>query len=147
MNFALNGNNRIVPMTERCPMYTSYFANWRKFPLIGYQPIGIVSKVPSYWNYLNMAELAPPKKMRNYTEEDLRIAYRDYLNTKLSAQEILIRIAKISADLPPVLCCYEKPHEFCHRHVVREWLIEERNVNITELGGFPSVQLKLELPI
>ncbi len=126
-------------------MFTSYFANWRKYPLTEYQPIGIVRTVPKYFHYFNLPELAPPKKMARLQEYRMRTEYRDYLEGNLNPKSICIKIAELTGELIPVLLCYEKPHEFCHRHILREWLTEAHGVNIIELGGIPSVQMKLEL--
>lgn len=127
------------------PMYTSYFANWRNYPPDKFQAIAIVRTTPKYVHYMNIVELAPPKKMKHLPPESLAIAYRKYLNNNRDAKGICMQIAKICGDKIPVLLCYEKPHEFCHRHILREWLIAERDVDITELGGIPNVQIKLEL--
>ena len=37
-------------------------------------------------------------------------------------------------DTEIVLLCYEKSTDFCHRHILREYLNENFNTNITELG-------------
>ena len=131
--------------TEKRPMFTSYFANWRQYPTTEYQSIGIVRKVPDYFHYFNIPKLAPPKKMARYLEDTMRIAYREYLDNELSAKRVCIEIAQLCGDKIPVLLCYERPHEFCHRHILREWLTETHGVNITELGGIPDVQLTLNL--
>lgn len=129
----------------KLPMYTSYFANWRNYPTDKYQPIAVVRTTPKYYHYMNIPELAPPEKIKHYPHETLAIIYREYLDNNRSARGICIQIAKICGDKIPVLLCYEKPHDFCHRHILREWLIAERGVNITELGGIPDVQIKLDL--
>ena len=32
-----------------------------------------------------------------------------------------------------VLLCYEKPGQFCHRHLVAKWLMDNLNIKILEL--------------
>ena len=32
-----------------------------------------------------------------------------------------------------VLLCYEKPPQFCHRHLVAKWLEKELNIKVEEL--------------
>lgn len=128
-------------------MHTSYFNNWRNFPAHLYQPISICMELPKYAHYFRINELAPPKHIRHYKEAAFTRAYRKYLDTKVNAKRILIHIARICGDKIPVLLAYERPEEFSHRHIVRDWLITQRKVNITELGGIPAVQLNLNFNI
>ena len=37
-------------------------------------------------------------------------------------------------DSEVIFLCYEKSDDFCHRHILREYLNENFNTNITELG-------------
>ena len=38
----------------------------------------------------------------------------------------------VPADKDIALCCYEKPTDFCHRHLVAEWLNNNTDENIEE---------------
>ena len=101
---------------------TSYFGNWRKWPK-DYQPIGITNRPPPTWNGDNIKELAPSDnllynyKHGNYTEHMFSMCYLNELNSKFTPEQIL-------AKLPDkcILLCYEKAGDFCHRHLLAEWL-------------------------
>ena len=128
---------------KQTPMHTSYFTNWKEFPTHLYQPISISVHLPKYQHYQRIHELAPPRQIRHYKQNAFARAYRKHLDTKVNATRVLVQIARISGNKIPVLLANELPEQFSHRHIVREWLIEERNVIITELGGIPAVQLNL----
>jgi uncharacterized protein (DUF488 family) len=51
------------------------------------------------------------------------------------ANHILKTPQQVIDELPEgaVLLCYEKPTDFCHRHVAARWLMEGTNVEVTEL--------------
>ena len=113
-------------------IYTSYFANWRNFPE-GSLKIGITRFPPAYWkDEINIDKLAPADwLLRQYQNKQIdeymfAIEYKNQLNdrglTPYAVRTILEAVAK---DRDIVLCCYEKPDEFCHRHILAEWLGED----------------------
>lgn len=110
-------------------LYTSYYGKAAKHPLA----VAITSKPPHWFNGRACKALAPPwslvdsYKKGEITAEQYTSAYLGLLQSK-NAQEIV-------DGLPDgaVLLCYEKPGEFCHRHLAAEWLMENAQVTITEL--------------
>lgn len=117
-------------------VYTSYFANWRKFP-IGCEAVGITRFMPPYWKHPNWENLAPSKELlRQYRDGNIdefifRIKYFDELKQrKITPKMVVNELKKFNKDI--VLCCYEKPGDFCHRHLLAEWLKDE--IAVTELG-------------
>jgi len=120
-------------------IYTSYFGFARHFDPNLFALIGIAGKSPTGWNGLEYKKLAPSwsiwnewhtaRQNPNNTQEDLNKINENY--TKRFKQEILkplypmdviSDIAKLANDKIPVLLCYEKPIDFCHRHIVADWL-------------------------
>ena len=110
-------------------LYTSYFSNWRKFP-DGYKKVSISRFPPRGFDGVNFDVLSPSKDLlyryktgitnqNEYTRE-----FVNYLFT-LDKHKILSILNNIGENL--ILCCYEKPTDLCHRHLVGEWL------NIKEL--------------
>ena len=113
-------------------IYTSYFANWRNFPKDAIV-IGITRIPPNYWKEPNYNILAPSKELlMSYRlgEIDERIFRRRYFNElaarELDPQTVADELLKYDKDV--ILCCYEKPGEFCHRHLLAEWLSGETRV-------------------
>ena len=70
------------------------------------------------------------------SQEDFINAYIDKLK-ELDLELILEDMYDFEGftDTEIVLLCYEKSTDFCHRHILREYLNENFNTNITELGA------------
>ena len=113
-------------------IYTSYFANWRNFPE-GSLKIGITRFAPSYWQHeINIEKLAPSESLlRSYQNKQIdkymfAIEYRHQLRERgLTPEGVRTILDGVANGRDIVLCCYEKPEDFCHRHVLAEWLGED----------------------
>lgn len=111
-------------------IYTSYFANLRNLPkeII---PVSICGKAPDWYTGAQYKKLAPKywffKEWKENHDNDFYIQNfeKEVLNP-LDAKKVLWEIAKLLPDDKPVqdivLLCYEKPADFCHRHLVADWL-------------------------
>lgn len=110
-------------------MKTSYFSA----PGIAKDPdaVSIARYAPRWWGpgrrYIALAPSADLLKRAKagLPWEDYVRKYNHYLET-LDPQ-------KIWADLKDkTLCCYERPGENCHRHLVAAWMEKELGVTIPE---------------
>lgn len=110
-------------------IYTSYFANWRNFPE-GSIKIAVTRYLPEYWgDGLSLPQLAPSEELlRQYKNKQIdefvfKVKYLSELDDRLLTpqyvRDILISAAN-GRDI--ILCCYEKPDDFCHRHILAKWL-------------------------
>ena len=116
-------------------IYTSYFSNYRNFPVDAI-PIGITRFPPIYWKGLNQSTLAPSagllNKLKN-KEIDEYVFEQEYFaelrERGLTPDKVNTVLNKIAKDRNLILCCYEKPDEFCHRKLLSKWL----GGNINEL--------------
>ena len=108
-------------------IYTTYFAKLNKLPK-DVVPIAICGKVPEWYIGFRYKPLAPKytffmewKKNRdnNYYIEHFNKEVLD----KLDANEVVNDLLRLSNGRMFALVCYEKPAEFCHRHLVADWLI------------------------
>ena len=111
-----------------CKIYTSYFANWRNFPTDAV-PIGITRFKPSYWDKINLENLAPSESLlRAYRNKQIdeyifRVKYFGELKERGFTPEFVREaLSSVAGYRDIVLCCYEKPGDFCHRHLLAEWL-------------------------
>ena len=113
-------------------IYTSYFANWRKFPEGAYT-LGVTRHPPKgvdNWVFVSPSdELLRDYKAGRISEH---IYSRRYMK-ELSYQNREGTIAFLR-DLEHkygnvVLCCYEKKGDFCHRQLLAEWLKPELEIN------------------
>ena len=97
-------------------IYTSYFSN-RVLKDIDYErQVAISIGLPRYRKWLGrrIKQLAPTWEMVKMPEPEYRIKYQNILDN-LNPSELDIRDCDI-------LLCFEMPDDFCHRHLVAEWL-------------------------
>lgn len=94
---------------------TSYFAGYK-----GTRGVSI-ARWNNWWKGETYKELAPPAELLTLYKKGLiskkgyTHVYKRYLKT--------LDVHKVAKDLNgKVLLCYEKPEDFCHRHLVATWL-------------------------
>lgn len=130
-------------------MKTSYYAKFSRLPKEEkgrYMPVLISTSLPKWFldreeYYMEYKLLAPSSdsvfKLKNnkMSQEDFINTYTDKLK-ELDLEQILEDLYDYEGitDTEIVLLCYEKSTDFCHRHILREYLNENFNTNITELG-------------
>lgn len=110
-------------------IYTSYFAKLKSLP-DNIIPISICARAPDWYKGLQYKKLAPKygffmewKKNHDndYYIEHFRSEVLDCLDAESVIKELDCLISNINRkDI--ALICYEKPSDFCHRHLVAEWL-------------------------
>jgi len=118
-------------------IYTSYFANIKNLPP-NIVPVAICGKSPKGWKGLEYKKLAPKYKFfmewkeNNDNEFYIQHFKNEVLNC-LNFKEALHDLAVLLKTNPNydedthdsiALICYEKPEDFCHRHLVANWFIE-----------------------
>lgn len=121
-------------------IYTTYFAQLRNLPphII---PISICGKAPTWYDGIQYKKLAPKydffmewKKNRNndfyikcFNEQVLsqlnpEVVVKE-LDDMLISHTTSIDFKYNQINTPHIaLICYEKPDDFCHRHLVAKWL-------------------------
>ena len=118
-------------------IYTSYFGNYRNFPA-NCVAISITRFPPKNWKGLEIQSVAPTAdklmKFKNKEIDETIFTYQ-YLMQLNKDKNLHPRVQTVLQYLERqygtvVLCCYEKTGEFCHRHILADWL----NMNIKELG-------------
>ena len=131
-------------------IYTSYFAKLKSLPE-NIIPISICSKAPDWYKGLQYKKLAPKYEFfiewkknhdNDYYIEHYQKEVLDTLNFMKVTIELQIKIpeeirekmtASVSKDpnYHIALVCYEKPQDFCHRHLVAKWF-EENGIKVEE---------------
>lgn len=121
-------------------IFTSYFAKIKKFPK-NVIPIAICAKVPEWYTGLRYPKLAPKyDALMKYKDDHNEADYIEcFNNTTLDELDIVTVLAELQIrldifygikldgaifddpDWHIALVCYEKPSDFCHRHLVAEW--------------------------
>jgi hypothetical protein len=127
-------------------IYISYFAKVARHPLVlsgTVRPMSIARHAPAGWpeddavpSLFPWPFMIDQYKSGNLTAAGYELRYRECVLQNVSAKWIAERYANC------VLCCYEAPEAFCHRHIVRQWLAEHYWLNVQELtfdGDAPPV--------
>ena len=51
----------------------------------------------------------------------------------LSSMDVLASVERAAGGRDIILCCFEKPDTFCHRHILSRHLRERYNLDVKEL--------------
>ena len=112
-------------------IYTGYFAQLKRYRIRGLIPVGIARKSPDFFidsGWKSYPPLFPsegllrdwksgkiqtPGYIWRYVQENL-----DGLDHNKVVEDLL----QIGQGKDVILLCWEKSSDFCHRHIVKEWL-------------------------
>jgi uncharacterized protein YeaO (DUF488 family) len=118
-------------------LYTGYFANIKKYEHFGYTPVSIAGITPEFFKGEKWSDFAPRKtffsewKKGLITDKEYMKKYLDYLST--IPKEDIEELREITKDGSFVMCCYEKPGDFCHRHYLAAFLRRAYGFKVQEL--------------
>lgn len=121
---------------------TSYYPKIDLLIKAGYTVISIAGKAPAFYEreYLEYKKLAPKYsffsewKDKKITNEDYVRLYKEQVLKGLGPQTILQELIFLANSCKFALLCYEKPGDFCHRHIVAKWFSQELNIKVLEWG-------------
>lgn len=133
-------------------IYTSYFAKLKSLP-DNVIPISICAKAPNWYKGIQYKKLAPKYGFfmkwkedhdNDYYIERFNLEVLESLNITSVLDDLQVSLpeeVKIKMQSPVcrnkdwhiALVCYEKPTDFCHRHLVADWLKKH---------GFPCEEYK-----
>lgn len=115
-------------------IYTSYFAKLNSLPK-DIIPISICGKAPDWYGGFQYKKLAPKydffmKWKENHDNDYYIKCFNEQVLDKLDIYTVMRDLNEFINNLEPLgiyskdicLICYEKPEDFCHRHLVAEWL-------------------------
>ncbi len=113
-------------------IYTSNYARHANNPLA----VGISLNVPDWYEGKRLEYLAPKSDMvgklkRGSVNYNQRRYTREYLDVLKSRN---VNAQRLIDDLPDgtLLLCYESPKDFCHRHLLAEWIERKTGFIISE---------------
>ena len=113
-------------------IYTSYFGKLKSLPK-NIVPVAICGSLPEWYHRGWYKKLAPTWEIwKHWDENHDEVRYREtYFSTvlaKLNQDTVVEELNEFIRNYPLgteiALICYEKPEDFCHRHLVAEWLQE-----------------------
>lgn len=123
-------------------MYTSYFAKLKQLPdtII---PISICGKAPDWYKGLQYKKLAPKygffmEWKKNHDNEFYIEHFQKEVLDSLDVQQTIIELYNLAGikntEKDIALICYEKPSDFCHRHLVARWF-QKAIISCNEWNG------------
>ena len=115
---------------------TSYFGNSRKLKEAGIKIICVAIGKPRFMvNVPQMLNVCPTRYMvSGPCSHDEYLKLYDRILASQDANKVIEQIESLSEGKDVALCCYEKPGDFCHRHILAKWLTEKTGIEITEFG-------------
>lgn len=106
-------------------IYTSYYAKLNKIPE-NIVPVSIAGKAPDFYKGLEYKKLAPKywffKEWKQNHDNDFYIKhFNEEVLSQLKVRQVLSELLALTGSYEICLLCYEKPNDFCHRHLVADW--------------------------
>ena len=109
-------------------IYTTNFASLKNVPKT-IIPIAICGKTPEWWTGLKFPALAPKYwwwvtwKESGEDKDWYTQKYKETVLDSLIPFSVVQELKEMVGEGNDVaLVCYEKSNEFCHRHLVAQWL-------------------------
>lgn len=135
-----------VKRTKKMKIFTSYFGNSRKLKEAGVNMICVAIGKPRFIAGIpQMLNVCPTRYMVSgpcSREEYLKLY--DRILASQDANQVVKQIEMLSGGKDVALCCYEKPGDFCHRHILAKWITENTGIEITEFGVVEKKEPKYE---
>lgn len=120
-------------------IYTGYYAKLKKYKEDGLYPIAISGKIPDFYGEAYWDDFAPRYedflawKSGQISDIQYNKKYREWLDS-LNKQEIRDVLDELK-DENIIFLCYEKSGDFCHRHILADWLEENVGAVVEEYNG------------
>ena len=111
-------------------IYTSYFGKLKSLPK-NTVPVAICGSAPEWYHGAQYKKLAPKwnffKVWKEIHDNDYYLQnFDEQVLAALDPDEVVNELNEFIRNYPIdteiALICYEKPGDFCHRHIVAEWL-------------------------
>lgn len=117
-------------------IYTSYFGKIGQLRMSGIIPICIARGIPRFYGGHAIQSVAPYSWMLKdgVTREQYVDAYFNKVLANVDPVSFLQECEKLSGGKDVALLCYEKPDDFCHRHLLADWLEDQTGISIKEYG-------------
>lgn len=125
-------------------VYTSYFGNAKALSKDDIKIIGVALGRPKFLpNVPQLRCVCPtPFMLTAACSMEEYLKRYDEILSRLDANVVMSQIEALSGGRDVALCCYEKPSDFCHRHILAKWLQENTGKEIKE---YSEKKLQLEI--
>lgn len=117
-------------------IYTSYFGNRRKLENADVKMICVAIGKPRFLiGVPQLLNVCPTRYMiSGACSHDEYLRLYDRILAGQDANMVIEQIKILSGGKDVALCCYEKPGDFCHRHILAEWITKNTGIKVTEFG-------------
>ena len=117
-------------------IFTSYFGNSRKLKEAGVNMICVAIGKPRFIAGIpQMLNVCPTRyRVSGPCSREEYLKLYDRILASQDANQVVKQIEMLSGGKDVALCCYEKPGDFCHRHILAKWITENTGIEITEFG-------------
>lgn len=124
-------------------IYTSYFGNIRKLEKNNITPICIAIGVPTFFRGSYIQNVAPRREMlsKSINEDKYTELYIGILK-KINPHKFVSELEVLSKGNDIALCCYERPSDFCHRHILGKWITENTGIVVSEFYEYKVLELQ-----
>lgn len=120
-------------------IYTGYYAKLKEYENAGLTPIAVSGVIPKFYTdryrYMDFAprySFFKAWKDKVISDSEYTKMYEDYLNT-LNKEEIEFDFKEYNTkEHNCILICYEKIGDFCHRHILANWLNKNFGYEVKE---------------
>lgn len=132
-------------------IYTSFFGNAKKLNKNGIAIVGIALFPPKWLSIPSYKPCAPTYDIfkNSKDKEDYTNRYTKEVLYMLDVNTMMNYLKNVSGGRDVALCCFEKPEEFCHRHLLAKFLEERLGIEVKEFDEEQMVnkcsQLSLNL--
>lgn len=106
-------------------LYTTYFS---KLKTLAYDisPVSICGKAPDWYDGPQYKKLAPKWGFfQEWKQNRDNVFYVRCFNEQvlggLDARQVYNELTALTGSTDIALVCYERPEDFCHRHIVANW--------------------------
>lgn len=119
-------------------IFTSNFAKAKSLDHSKYLVVAISRYVPKGYSGVRELRFAPSRQLLMSYKKGLSTdiytqLFFNELRNKESVYSVFKDLARLSNGRDIVLCCYEKPGDFCHRRLIADFVLSNWNYEIKEL--------------
>lgn len=112
-------------------IYEDYFGNWKNWRK-DTVPVSVCRFPPKSWTGAQLTEVAPPEWLlegikTNNIQLNLYVRIYNQILIDLGKEGIMEKLKEKSGGKDVSLICYEAPGDFCHRHLLKEFLENDDN--------------------
>lgn len=114
---------------------TSYFGKIKRLPE-GAVLVSIARFPPKWFKGYTMKSLAPSESLlrdykRSRDKDDYIRRYHEEVLCKIDIEKLIRALSKAGEYV--ILLCYERSDDFCHRHLLAEYL-RSKGIDVVEYG-------------